>query len=153
MQDRDQFHLWFLAALENCHRSSDRTPAAQLAAFIGVSLRTIQHWRKQQRAPKWGLNLLIYAATGVPAGGPSKAGTAWHGWRFLHLELTDPEKPGPRGGKGGVKYWDWVLVSPLGHHYDARELEAFGFHMGRLRDMEKELQKLRGTAQYLLPLT
>ncbi|MDE0853087.1 MAG: hypothetical protein OSA97_01515 [Nevskia sp.] len=152
MQDRDTFDLWFRAALENCYRSSEKSALAQLADFIGVSLRTIQHWRKQERAPKWGLNLLVYAATGVPAGGPSKAGTAWSGWRFLHLQVTDTTKPGPRGGKGGVKYWDWQLVSPTGQAFGAQELEMFGFHMGRMRDLERELQKLRGPAQYLLAL-
>lgn len=153
MYDVDLFDLWMLKALENCHRSSDETPAAALARFIGVSLRTIQHWRRQKRAPKWGLNLLIYAATGVPAGGPAKAATAWLGWRFLHLELTDLDKPGPRGGKRGVKYWDWCLVSPTGVTWSPAQLDMLGFQMGRLRDLEKELKRLQGPAQFLLPLS
>lgn len=127
-------------------------PIRQLAAFLGLSARTVQHWRAQGKAPAWGMRLLIQAATGCPAGAPGGSDSRWNGWRFLHVEVTDFDKPGPRGGRGGIKYFDWVLVSPTGKHWSPDQLEFLGRELGRIAELEREVQRLRGPAQYLLPL-
>jgi hypothetical protein len=152
VQNTEQdFEYWFYWATQNCNRSSGSSAAEAVAALCGASLRTVQHWRKLNKAPAWALRHLIYAATGVPAG-IDLARSEWSGWRFIAGDRFDPTQRGPRGGKGR-HYWGWALVSPTGAEWTPQILETCGLELALAGDLKREVERLRGPAQFLLPLS
>lgn len=151
MIDRSDFRELFCWYDQHAYRSSESSAALQLARDLGVNLRTVKTWLSTGHAPSYAVQHCLYAVTGVPAA-PVWARDEWEGWKFVRRPRVDFTRPGPRGGCC-LHYTAWVLESPNGSAWEAAELDTLGFKLGRLNDLERELNALRSApVQYLLPV-
>lgn len=108
MQAREDFGSWIDWA----------GGTAQVQQLLGVSTRTVRHWRTAGTAPPWALRAIMLLATGIA---PAPA-TTWHGWRF--------QADGPR----------WHLAGPDGSTWLPDDLYRFRDTHDHLRCLQEQLR-------------
>lgn len=100
---------WGAAALRN---GPDQPDSRILADALGVSPRTVRHWKQTGRAPAWVIRILMMLVNGVPAYAQN-----WTGYRF---QRTD---------QGAA------LVAPNGAEFSPEELAEVTATRASLRKM------------------
>lgn len=119
MRDSLDCRYWLTWGAAKLRRAPDAGETETVADALGVSARTVRHWRAENRAPEWALRALMMATNGVAPW----VSDAWPGWRFAS-EAGELMLYAPDGSRG------WSQGDLLRHRDQ----------MSRLRSIEATLQ-------------
>lgn len=118
MRDREPFAYWITWGAAQLRRGNDESDAEIIGELLGVSPRTVRHWRATNAPPQWAVRVLMLLVDGIA---PAIRDT-WHGWRFARLD-----------GR-------WFLVGPDGSQWLPDDLYRYRDAQAHVRCLQEQIR-------------
>lgn len=114
MRDSLDCRYWLTWAAARLRRSLGACETETIADALGVTARTVRHWRATNRAPEWAMRALMMCTSGIAPWVADR----WPGWRFAH-EAGELRLYAPDGSRG------WSQSDLIRHRDEISRLRSF----------------------------